>query len=110
MRWPRLASTTAVMTKFREFHHSRWECGTGERRPGVPTRPHFRELLRERQNVLHRANFPLHWRVLLALGSSARRPMPHTGSRGLASAKVVASAQKMISHGGILREFGVVAR
>ena len=30
--------------------------------------------------------FPLHWRGSLALGSSARRPIPHTGSRGLASA------------------------
>ena len=30
--------------------------------------------------------FPIHWRGSLALGSSARRPMPHTGSRGLASA------------------------
>ena len=30
--------------------------------------------------------FPLHWCGPLARGSSARRPMPHTGSRGLASA------------------------
>ena len=30
---------------------------------------------------------PLHWHGLLALESSARRSMPHTGSRGLASAR-----------------------
>ena len=30
---------------------------------------------------------PLHWRGSLALGSSARRPMSHTGSRGQALAK-----------------------
>ena len=30
--------------------------------------------------------FPPHWRGPLARGSSARRPMPHTGSIGLASA------------------------
>ena len=31
--------------------------------------------------------FPLPWHGLLALGPYARRPMPHTGSRGLDSSK-----------------------
>ena len=31
--------------------------------------------------------FPLPWHGLLALGPSSRRPMPHTGSRGLDSAR-----------------------
>ena len=53
-RWPRSTSTTAARTKFRGFQHSPWECGTGQRRPGVPTRSHFREWLRERQKVPHR--------------------------------------------------------
>ena len=37
--------------------------------------------------------FPLHWRGSLALGSSARRPMPHTGSRWLASSKYLLAAR-----------------
>ena len=53
-RWLRLTGTTAALTKSREFQHSRWECGIGERRRGVPTRPHVREWLRERQKVPHR--------------------------------------------------------
>ena len=51
--------------------------------------------------------FPFHWRGPLARGSSARRPMPHTGSRALASAN---RAQNVMFHGGVLREFGVIAR
>ena len=35
--------------------------------------------------------FPLPWHGLLALGPSARRPMPHTGSRGLHSARSLLS-------------------
>ena len=31
--------------------------------------------------------FPLHWHELLAVGSSARRLMPHTGCRDIDSAK-----------------------
>ena len=86
-RWLRSASTTAARTKFRGFQHSPWEYGTDQRKPGLPTRSHCREILRERQKTPHRANiFPLHWRGSLARGSSARRPMTHTGSRGQASA------------------------
>ena len=35
--------------------------------------------------------FPLPWHGLLALGPSARRPMPHTGSRELDSARILLS-------------------
>ena len=38
--------------------------------------------------------FSLHWHGLLALGSSARRPMPHTRSRGLDSARILLSEVK----------------
>ena len=86
-RWPRSTSTTAARTKFCGFQHSPWEYGTDQRRPGVPTRSHCREFLRERQKSASPSkNFPLHWCGSLARESSARRPMPHTGSRGLASA------------------------
>ena len=63
-------------------------CGTGDWEPGVPTRSHFRELIHEWPKPPHRANFfPLHWCGSLGRGSSAPRPMPQTGSRGLASVK-----------------------
>ena len=55
--------------------------------------------------------FPLHWRGFSAGVSSPRRPMPHTGSRGLAFGQpFIASAQKEMFHAGALREFGVSAR
>ena len=38
--------------------------------------------------------FPLHWHKLLALGSSAWRTMPHTGSRGLDSSRSLLSELK----------------
>ena len=38
--------------------------------------------------------FALHWHGLLTLGSSSRRTMPHTGSRGLDSARTVLSELK----------------
>ena len=38
--------------------------------------------------------FPLPWHGLLALGPSARRPMPRTGSRGLNSARSLLSELK----------------
>ena len=85
-RWPRSASTTAARTKFRGFQHSPWEYGTDQRRPSLPTRSQCREFLRERRKRLTEQVFPLHWRGSLARESSAWRPMPHTGSRGLASA------------------------
>ena len=40
------------------------------------------------------SKFPLPWHGLLALGPSARRPMPHTGSRGLDSARRLLSEPK----------------
>ena len=86
-RWPRSTSTTAARTKFRGFQYSPWEYETDQRRPGLPIRSQRREFIRELQKAPHRANFPLHWRGSLARGSSARRPMPHTGSSGLVSAK-----------------------
>ena len=58
-RWLRSTNTTAAPTKFREFQYSPWECGTGEMRPGVPTRSHFRGVLHERQKAPHRTFFPL---------------------------------------------------
>ena len=55
--------------------------------------------------------FPLHWRGSLPRGSSARRPMPHTGSRGLVSAnRLLPVLKKVMFHGGVLREFGAVTR
>ena len=88
--WQRLAGPTTALPKFRVFLHSRCECGTDDRRPGVPTRSNIRELLRERQKVPHLAIFPspLAW-IVSPLGSSARRPMSHTASRGLASAEIL---------------------
>ena len=47
--------------------------------------------------------FLLHWRGSLALGSSARRPV-HWVQRAGFSPKFVASAQKVIFHGGILHD------
>ena len=38
--------------------------------------------------------FPLPWHGLLALGTSVRKPMPHTGSRGLDSARSLLSEFK----------------
>ena len=67
-RWPQSTSTTVARTKFRGFQHSPWEYGTGRRRPGVLTRSHCRELLRERQKAPHRAFFSLVTGVGLWLG------------------------------------------
>ena len=53
------------------------------RRPGLTVANSFaigRECLTEQF-------FPLHWHGSLGLGSSTRKPMPHTGSRGLASVR-----------------------
>ena len=84
-RLPRSSSTTAALTKFREFQYSQWECGTGERMPGVPTRSQFREFLRERQETPHRAEHPPSTGVGRWLLYDS--PGDHTGSSGLASAK-----------------------
>ena len=54
-RWPRSTCTTAARTNFCGFQHSPWEDGTGQWRPGVPTRSHCREFLHERQKAPHRA-------------------------------------------------------
>ena len=67
-RWPRWTSMTVARTKFRGFQHSPWEYGASQRRPGVPTRSHCRELLRERQKVPHRANCSLSTGVGCCLG------------------------------------------
>ena len=45
-----------------------------------------------RKRLIEKILFSLHWRGSLARGSSARRPVPHTGSKGLASAKRLLSA------------------
>ena len=39
-----------------------------------------------RKRLTEQIFFPFHWRGYLARGSSSRRPMPHSGSRGQASA------------------------
>ena len=50
--------------------------------------------------------FCLPWHGLLAL-----RPMPHTGSRGLDSARsLLSELKRYFFYGWILREFGVGAR
>ena len=55
--------------------------------------------------------FYLHWYGLLTLGSSARRPMPHTGSKRLDSTRSLLSELKMgLFYDWILRAFGVDAR
>ena len=110
-RWPRLTSTTAALTKFREIQHSWWECGTDERRRGVPTWPHFRKIPRERQKVPHRAIFPLFTGV-------GRWPWDHPpgdqcptlGPEGWLQPNVCCQCSKVIFHGELQREFGVVAR
>ena len=57
------------------------------RRPGPTVANSFANIRR----WLTKQMFPLYWHGLLALGSSARRPMPHTGSRGLASVRSLLS-------------------
>ena len=86
-RRPRSPSATAERTRFRGFQHSWWRCGTDEGRPGVATRPRCRELLRERQKVPHRENVSLSACVGFWLGGRLPGEIPHTRSRGLASAK-----------------------
>ena len=55
--------------------------------------------------------FPLPWHGVLALGPSSRRPMPHTGSRGLDSARsLLSELKRCFFYSWILREFGVGAR
>ena len=85
--WPRSASTTAARTKFRGFQHSRGstEPTNGGRvcQPGLSVANFFANC---RKRLTEQIFFPLHWRGYLARGSSARRPMPHSGSRGQASA------------------------
>ena len=55
--------------------------------------------------------FPLPWHLLLALGPSAWRPVPHTGSRGLDSAKhLLSELKRLFFYGWFLRGFGVGAR
>ena len=110
-RWPRSTSTTAARTKFRGFQHSPWEYGTGQRRPCVPIRSHCREMLRERQKAPHRANFSLSTGVGRWLGDYPPGDQcPHWFQRARFGQMFVTSAQKVMFHGGILREFGVVAR
>ena len=67
LSWPRSTSTTATRTKFRGFQYSPWEY-ENQRRPGLSTRSHCREFLRERQKAPHRANFSLSTGVGLWLG------------------------------------------
>ena len=73
-RLPRSSSTTAALTKFREFQYSQRECGTGERMPGVPTRSQFREFLRERQETPHPLCYVLRFLVVNETSSSIRAP------------------------------------
>ena len=58
-RWPRSTSTTTARTKFRGFQFCPWECETGQSRPGLPTRCHVRELLREGQKAPQREKLSL---------------------------------------------------
>ena len=77
----------------------------------VYTRFHCREFLRERQKAPHRAIFFLSTGVGRWLGII--RPethAPHWVQRTGFGQPFVASAQKVIFHGGILGKFGVVAR
>ena len=60
------------------------------RRPGLTVANNFAN----GRKCLTELIFPLHWHGLLALGSSARRPMAHTGSRGLVSARSLLSELK----------------
>ena len=108
---PRSASTTAARMKFRGFQDSSWEYGTDQWRPGLPTRSQCREFLRERQKAPHRANLPspLAW----VFGSGIIRPetnAPHWVQRAGFGRPLIASAQKVMFHGGDVREFGVSAR
>ena len=71
-RWPWLTSTTAALTKFNEFKHSRWECGLGESRPDVPTRSHFANCFTNGRNRFTEQTVPspLAW----VIGSGIIRP------------------------------------
>ena len=77
----------------------------------MPARSHCREFLRERQKGLSEQNFP--FPLVWIFGSGIIRPQtnaPHWVQRSGFGQPFVASAQKVMFHGGILREFGVVAR
>ena len=60
------------------------------RRPGLTVANRFAN----GRKCLTELIFALHWHGLLALGSSARRPMPHTGSLGLDSTRSLLSELK----------------
>ena len=111
-RWPRPTTTTAARTKFRGFQHSPWEYGTDQRRPGLPTRSQCREFLRELQKAPHRAKFSLSTGVGLWLGDHpAGDQCPTLGPEGAGFGQpFITSAQKVMFHGGVLRESGVFAR
>ena len=74
----------------------------------MPTRPHSREWCRERRVKLSpRIFFSRYRQGSWASGLSARKSMPHTGSKGLSSANLVCvSAQKVPLHDRVLRKLG----
>ena len=86
-RWPLSTSTTATRTKISWI--PAFPVGVRNRPAEVGCANPVslsRIASRTAESASPSKNFPLHWRGGLAQGSSARRPMPHTGSRGLASA------------------------
>ena len=76
------------------------------RRPGLTVAKRF---VNGRKFVTEQC-FPLHCNGLLALGSSARRPMPHTGSRGTSARRLLSELKRRFVCGWNLREFIVGAR
>ena len=60
------------------------------RRPGLTVANNFANS----RKCLTELMFALHWHGLLVLGSSSPRPIPHTGSRGLDSARSLLSELK----------------
>ena len=95
MRGPR-PKGGVTLVKPHEFCRAWSEFKIEERGPGVPTRPQLREWCCERRKDLSRAFFS--HATERGLGPRgrlprdrcpARGPMPHTGSKGLASARVV---------------------
>ena len=109
-RSSRTTGNAAALTKAREFEHSRWERRVGERRRGVPTQPTFANGVEDGRKCFTEqiCLSPL----ARVVGPGIIRPetnAPHWVQRAGFSQKVVASAQKLIFHGGILREFGMGA-
>ena len=77
----------------------------------MQTRSHCREFLREREKVPHRENFPSPLAWIFGSGIIRQKTdAPHWVQRAGFGQPFIASAQKVMFHGGVLRELGVVAR